>query len=221
NVLKSGGNTQTQLLKVQPVNSSSFWISENNLSTFTSTVPDNKYTITQEFNLKNTNQQVSVNNSLISIGTLTGINKDKADNVIKLPGSIIMTAQEKANTGTKGESDFEFPYTFFDNTNIENLSYYIYDHLGNTRVVYSPVSYAVSSGVINEKFNEAAKFSSSGTGSYNRSCTTCSPWVAKAYTTISYDNTGKRIKVNSTTKNQSYSIGANFPTIIGKRYKVS
>src|SRR5690606_22734200 len=86
NVLKSGGNTQTQLLKVQPVNSSSFWISENNLSTFTSTVPDNKYTITQEFNLKNTNQQVSVNNSLISIGALTGINKDKADNVIKLPG---------------------------------------------------------------------------------------------------------------------------------------
>lgn len=75
---------------------------------------------------------------LVSVGVLAGIDRAKSDSIVILPDSVKMSEDEVNRIAPS--RDFQFPYSYFGDVYINGISYYIHDHLGNTRVVYTPVS---------------------------------------------------------------------------------
>lgn len=230
NVLNADSSIQTQLLKVDLIDGTSFWISENNLTTFTDTVADSTYVITQEMNLTNQNQLVSIDNKLISIGVLTDKNTATADGSIVFRDSSIViinrdtTVYIDTNSTLRSQGDPTFNYTFHSNTNLNDISYYMYDHLGNTRVVYKPVL-TDASVVLTEDFNNATRFSNEVADEFIGSspCVGCPNW--KGYnnliTNVSYDNGRIRCEENPIYTNIYYGLTMPFPTENLKTYQVS
>ncbi len=92
---------------------------------------------------------VNIDNKLISLGVLTGRDTTTADSlptrtdslvVINNRDTVIITDPATGNeTARNRGGDPVFMYRYFSDINIENISYYLHDHLGNTRVVYTPV----------------------------------------------------------------------------------
>lgn len=81
-MLESDSTTQTQLMKIMLLDSTIFWISEENFTIFTDTMPDSTYTILDELSLTGSNQLVNLNGQLISTGVLTGRDTALADNTV-------------------------------------------------------------------------------------------------------------------------------------------
>lgn len=155
NVLESDSTTQTQLMKIMLLDSTIFWISEENFTIFTDTMPDSTYTILDELTLTGTNQLVNLNGQLISTGVLTGRDTALADNTVigdtlyneRVPTDPIepgdpIEPNEPNPTDPSNPNDpsgnITFNYTYFRGVIINQLYYYIHDHLGNTRLVYLP-----------------------------------------------------------------------------------
>ena len=109
---------------------------------------DSTYTIAQEITIQNQNQLVVIDEQLISVSVLTGRDARTNDSTIVDTNDINFTVREPViiidsytgaqtlKKGTKG--DPIFGYKFHSNVNLKEFSYYTHDHLGNTRVVYTP-----------------------------------------------------------------------------------
>lgn len=151
-MLESDSTTQTQLMKIMLIDSTIFWISEENFTIFTDTMPDSTYTILDELTLTGTNQLVNLNGQLISTGVLTGRDTALADNTVIgdtlynereptdpiEPGDPIEPNEPNDPNPNDPSGNITFNYTHFGDVEITQLYYYIHDHLGNTRLVYLP-----------------------------------------------------------------------------------
>ncbi|MGE0562528.1 MAG: RHS repeat-associated core domain-containing protein [Flavobacteriales bacterium] len=221
NVLESDPSVQTQLLNIQCKDSTCFWISENNLSGFTDTVPETDYTIVQEYSLKNINQLVSIDKELISVGVLADISKAKSDSVVSLPDTTTNTLFDEQG---RMITEPKFIYTYHSSTKLNDVSYYMFDHLGNTRVVFKP-NMKDPSVIIDETFNDVSRFSNEVGDEFIGSspCTGCANW--KGYnnliTNVSYDNGRIKCEENPIYRNIYYGLTMPFPTDNLKTYKVS
>ncbi|PCI95834.1 MAG: hypothetical protein COB15_11725 [Flavobacteriales bacterium] len=148
-VLTTNPNEQNQLLHVECTDGTNFWLCEHNLTTFADTVPDTSYTIVDEITIKNKSQLMVIDNQLISVAVLAGIDTVGSDTIVvdttritynsREPVVIIdpHTGEERRHQETPAEDPI-FDYYTHSNIELKDISYYLHDHLGNTRVVYKP-----------------------------------------------------------------------------------
>ena len=113
--------TKTTLYQIQQTNGKTLWLSAQNYTTYTDTVPDSTYTVTMV-------------TAQINQATL-------AQNAQKT--YIAYVNPDSTQTNLKDTLTARYPvggirYKYFGNTMFDSIAYYNTDHLGNTRVVYTP-----------------------------------------------------------------------------------
>ncbi|WP_167571946.1 RHS repeat-associated core domain-containing protein [Aquimarina algiphila] len=124
------------------------WVSEINLRNFSD------YRINNEITITGDKQLIRMDNRLISTGVLTGGRLSYADGTITLPDGVITRTSVDAIAITTGnvltpdpnltiipDGDPVITYTAnHSNEFISTISYFNFDHLGNTRLVYTPLN---------------------------------------------------------------------------------